>query len=489
MKKRVGEKLLLTVHELLKATGAQLYSEAFLGSSASASSESTGFTSVATDSRNVTTHTLFVPLVGENQDGHKYIESACNNGATIVLIQQSSISEFKPVYDKLIDENITLVVVENTLRALQQAAAAYVKKFPLLKKIAITGSNGKTTAKECIGAVLSQKYSVITNVGNLNSETGLPLSMFTVSEEHEIGVFEMGTNRMGEIKEITDVFIPDVALITNIGTAHIGILGTQHAIAEEKKQIFSNFTDSCTGFIYEDEQFADFLKKNVKGTITAYGEHSTSGIDTVELTGLSGSTITYEGMKINFPLIGKHNAQNAIAAIAIGKYFGLESSDIKKGLESIKPLFGRSEIIEGSPTIIQDCYNGSFESMNASLDFLSNLNWNGKRIAFLGDMLELGSQSCALHAKVVESAIKSPIEVIALVGENLNKAYSSITQEHDKTVFCMGTTDDDSIKELCGNIKKVIHSNDILLLKAARGIRLERATSIIKDMFNKREEV
>ncbi len=472
--------MLLTVQELLDATQGSLYSANALLNK--------GFTSVVTDSRNVTNGSLFIPLVGENQDGHQYVSIASEKGAEIILVQKTSINDYAAEYDTLLGKSL-IIVVENTLHALQQAAKRYVSKFPNLRKIAVTGSNGKTTAKECIGAVLAQKYSVITNVGNLNSETGLPLSMFTISDEHEIGIFEMGTNRRGEIKEITDVFIPDVALITNIGTAHIGILGTQLAIAEEKKQIFSNFTDSCTGYIYEDEQFADFLKKDVKGNIIAYGEHSTSGIDNVELSGLNGSTISYNGQKIHFPLIGKHNAQNAIAAVAIGQHFGLEANAIKCGLESIRPLFGRSEILEGEPTIIQDCYNGSFESMTASLDFLSSLNWNGKRIAFLGDMRELGNQSDALHAKIVESALNSPIEVIALVGENLYKAYTGVRQGHDKTVFCMGSTDDDSIKELCDNIKKVIKRNDIILLKAARGIRLERATSIINNMFKNREGV
>ncbi len=475
----MGEKLLLTVQELLNATKGKLYSIC----------SCEGFESVVTDSRNVSNNSLFIPLIGEMQDGHKYVVKAFENGASIALVQESSMREFESIYKTLRDNDKTLIIVENTLKALQDAAALFVKKFPHLKKVAITGSNGKTTAKECIGSVLAQKYSVITNVGNLNSETGLPLSMFTITKEHEIGVFEMGTNRRGEIKEITDVFSPDVALITNIGTAHIGILGTQQQIAEEKKEIFSNFTPSCTGYVFEDDPFTDFLKKDVIGTVNTYGVKSTSGIESVELSGLSGSTIFYQGKKILFPLIGKHNAQNAIAAIAIGQHFGLKANEIKKGLENIKPLFGRSEILEGEPTIIQDCYNGSFESMSASLDFLHNLDWKGKKIAFLGDMLELGNQSYDLHTKVLKSAIESPIEVFALVGENFSKAYSSIKEEHNKVVFCIESTDDDNIIELCNNVKKEINPNDIVLFKGSRGIRLERAISTLNNLFQEREAV
>ncbi len=475
----MGEKVLLTVQELLKATNGYMYDDSITCN---------GFTSVATDSRNVCTGSLFIPLIGENQDGHNYVESACNNGASIIMVQDTSTTQFESVYKK-IAKTVTIIIVTNTLKALQDAAKYYVSTFPSLKKIAVTGSNGKTTAKECIGSVLSEKYNVIMNVGNLNSETGLPLSMFTITKDHEIGLFEMGMNRRGEIKELSDVFFPDIALITNIGTAHIGILGTKDAIAEEKKQIFANFISDSVGFIFEDDTYVDFLKEGVQGCLTTYGRKSTNGISNILSNGIHGTIIQYHDTEIHFPLIGEHNANNALAAICIAQYLGLNETEIKDGLEKVKPLFGRSQILQGKPTIIQDCYNGSFESMNASLDFFLNLEWNGKKIAILGDMLELGTKSYEIHSKILERVMQSSIECIFLIGESFSNSYTSITNKDSKKVFYTDKFDDDSITAICNNIKTSIDSADLVLCKGSRGIKLERVVSIIQDKFKTMEAV
>ena len=194
------------------------------------------FTSVVTDSRQVSAGGLFVPLLGEKQDGHTYIPQALEKGATVVFVVKDKAKEtdYVSLFVKRYP-TVFFVAVENTLYALQHIACMYVKKFPKLIKIGITGSNGKTTTKEILAHLLSEKYSVIMNQGNLNSETGLPLSVFAIREYHEVGIFEMGMNRRGEISELASVLLPDVGVITNIGTAHIGILGSKDAIAEEKK--------------------------------------------------------------------------------------------------------------------------------------------------------------------------------------------------------------------------------------------------------------
>ena len=261
---------LLTVQELLNATNGTLFNTDY------AQDESVlnkFFTNVAIDSRNVTKNSLFITLIGEVQDGHKYVSQSVEKGATIVIVQKSSLSEFSHLYEDLTSKAIIIVVV-NTLTALQNAAAFYVSKFPHLKRIAITGSNGKTTTKECLANVLNQEYRVVMTKGNLNSETGLPLSMFTIREEHEVGVFEMGMNRVGEITELANVFFPELAIITNVGTAHIGILGTKDNIAEQKKQIFSNFTKNSTGYVFEDESYFDFLPYGIIAPATSFCKKS-----------------------------------------------------------------------------------------------------------------------------------------------------------------------------------------------------------------------
>ncbi len=474
---------LLTIEELLNATNGTLFNTDF---EKNESVLGKFFTSVAIDSRNSTDNSLFIPLMGEKQDGHNYVEQAVTNGATIILVQKSSLGEFSNLYEKLGCKAV-FIIVENTLTALQNSATFYVKKFPHLKRIAITGSNGKTTTKECVANVLKQKFNVVMTQGNLNSETGLPLSMFTIREEHEVGVFEMGMNRVGEITELANVFFPELAIITNIGTAHIGILGTKDNIAEQKKQIFSNFTKNCTGFIFEDELYFDFLQKDVPGTIIPYGKKSIKGISNITDAGILGSVIRYKNTDINFPLIGAHNVNNACAAIIIAEKLGLSEFQIQAGLESITPLFGRAQILRGEPTIIQDCYNGSFESMSASLDFFENVKWNAKKIVVLGDMLELGEKSLLLHKEILEKVFSQNFDVVVCIGE----AFSTVLKEFDTSsciVKSTKTIDDNSVFTVIESLRDIVFSSDIILIKASRGIALERTVSIFNGFFIKGAE-
>ncbi len=472
-------KTLLTVQEILKATNGTLFNNEV--------DNGISFFSVVIDSRDVVENSLFVALVGTEQDGHSYIEQAVKKGATIVLAQKDSLPVYEQTYCELCHKAI-IVLVKNTLRALQHIAKSYVHKFPHLIRIAITGSNGKTTAKECIASVLSKKYSVAMNVGNLNSETGLPLSMFSINETHEIGVFEMGMNRRGEIKELADVFFPNIALITNIGTAHIGILGTQMAIAEEKKQIFSNFTNDNVGFVYEDDTYYDFLLSNVSGAIHPYGIQSFNSLVSTKSNGLKGSVITLENTSIDFALIGKHNLQNAFAAIAIAQHLGLSHDQIKEGLESVKPLFGRSEVLEGDITIIQDCYNGSYESMSSSIDFFDELEWRAKKIIIVGDMLELGDKSIEIHSATVKKILSLNFDICVFFGSSFKEILKTTSADKKNTVLFTNDISDDGIAKAIDRLSKHIHKGDIVLLKASRGIKLERCASALQKLFSKKEE-
>ena len=206
--------------------------------------ESLDFYGVATDSRNVKEGFIFVPLVG-TLDGHTFIDQAVENGAKIVFVTEYFYQFHSNKIFELKKQKITVICVSHTMYALQNLAALYVSKFPNLIKIGITGSSGKTTTKEIAVSVLKQKFNVVYNEGNLNSETGLPLSVFKIRPYHEVGIFEMGMNRKGEISELATVLKPNYGVITNIGTAHIGILGSRQNIATEKREIFRFFNSSC----------------------------------------------------------------------------------------------------------------------------------------------------------------------------------------------------------------------------------------------------
>jgi UDP-N-acetylmuramoyl-tripeptide--D-alanyl-D-alanine ligase len=462
------------------------------------------FSSVVTDSRDVQQGSLFVPLVGQNQDGHKYVEQAGKDGASVILVGKSSFSEYKEIYKNLVLIGVYIFAVENTLLALQMMAAAYVRQFPQLKKIAITGSSGKTTTKELIASVLKQKFNVVMTEGNLNSETGLPLSVFKIQKQHEVGVFEMGMNRKGEISELADVLFPNLAVITNIGTAHIGILGTKDAIAQEKKKIFKNFSNECVAFIPNDE-YKEYLSKNVPGKIVYYGmgvKNEINKVNTNDITnlqqnainnvipqGLNGTDFDLDGITVHFPLPGKYNLHDALAAIAVGKYLGLSTTQIASGIQAIKPLFGRSQVIDGYLTVVQDCYNANLDSMLQSISLCDESVSIGKKVYILGDMLELGEKAAMSHFQVCERVLESEAKLVVLVGEELCSAYkiiienNKINQLHKNIeVYCIPVLTGDAMKKIKQVLLDFLSKNDFILLKGSRSMRLERFTDVLADI-------
>ena len=256
---------LMSLEELLSATKGTLLGKV----------KSCVFNSVATDSRQVQKNTLFVPLVGEFQDGHKYVPGAVAAGASVVLINKSEYEKNSSVYDSLTAENERLVIicVENTLHGLQDAAEGYVAKFPKLIKVSITGSCGKTTTKEMMVSVAKAHFGedkVVYTKGNFNSETGLPLSVFQIRANHVVGIFELGMNRVDEIGEISKVLKSKYGIITNIGNAHIGILGSRENIALEKRKSFNYIPADGACFVPASDDFADYCTENVKGKVIKF---------------------------------------------------------------------------------------------------------------------------------------------------------------------------------------------------------------------------
>lgn len=461
------------------------------------------FSSVATDSRNVKGGSLFVPLVGESQDGHKYIRSAVEKGATVVFAVKENWEKLSTEDKEYSEKNASIVFVKNTLYALQDAAAAYVRKFPNLVKIGITGSNGKTTTKEIAVAVLSQKYNVVATEGNFNSETGLPLSVFNIRKEHEAGIFEMGMNRRNEIGELASVLCPSFGIITNIGTAHIGILGSKSNIAEEKKKIFSQFKDSsCVGFVPASDEYASFLSDVPAGTVRCFGVAEQKNVTDVRFDGIEGTSFNYCGVSVKFPLPGEYNFSNMLAVVALAETLAVPADAIRKGVESVKPLFGRSRVLRGRFTIVQDCYNANAESMAESIKFYGESSAQGdageqsggkmssaadvacKKIFVLGDMLELGAASAEIHWKTGELAASEKPYAIFFVGQEMVHAFNaarSYCDEHciETKVFSEPDTGDDAVQKVTEKVLELVSDGDLVLVKGSRGLRLERVASVL----------
>ncbi|GHV67494.1 UDP-N-acetylmuramoyl-tripeptide--D-alanyl-D-alanine ligase [Spirochaetia bacterium] len=441
-------------------------------------SEKAGFGSVSIDSRKVSVGGLFIALSGAVHDGHRYVEQALKAGAAGILASRYALDD--PSFDL---ENLTgnagavLLIADDSLRGFQDLARSYLEKFPKLIKIGITGSSGKTTTKEIAAAIIREEKSVVMNPGNLNSETGLPLSIFNIRPCHEVGIFEMGMNRRGEIAELAGILKPDAALITNIGSAHIGILGSKGVIAEEKKNIFSQFSGGETALIPLNEEYREFLAEGIRGRRVNYAAELFPEWGGTKDLGLDGTEIIWDGKALRFALPGKHNLENAAAAIAIARELNISAGAIGRGLSSVKALFGRSEVIPGKVTVIQDCYNANPESTSQALDFCDELDWKGRRVYVIGSMLELGAVSAEAHGELGQRLASSEADMVYLFGAETKPAAEALEQRPESGEIPFFYTD--NMNELSEALSGFVKPGDLVLLKGSRGCALEELGGLL----------
>ena len=485
----------MSFHELSHVLGASLFAGE---GKQNVLSGTEGFTSVSVDSREVLPGALFVALKGAANDGHYFVDSAFKAGACGAMVALSAMENSGlGLFGLAKKYNRVLVAVDDTLKGLQNAAAAYLRQFSGLTRIGITGSVGKTTTKEIAAAIASQEKRVVMNEGNLNSETGLPLSVFNVRAHHELGIFEAAMNHPGEIADLAKILNPHIALITNIGSAHIGFIGSRQAIAEEKKQIFSEFDGTNTAMIPAEDDFRDFLAKNVRGRTVFYGASTLPAYGGARDLGLNGIEIIWDGEPVRLCLPGIFNLPNALAAAALAMELRLGSLSVCRGFESVKPIFGRGEIFNGRSTLIRDCYNSNPEGAEAVLDFCDSLEWPGRKIYVMGAMLEMGEVSDNVHAALGKRLSSSRADIVFLFGEEMRAAAEvldreSKTQSHKEE--CAGTqgvypavcspkkpsfffTID--MGELSKALDNCIKKGDLVLLKGSRGYAMEELTGVL----------
>ena len=465
---------LMSLEELLSATKGTLLGKV----------KSCVFNSVATDSRQVQKNTLFVPLVGEFQDGHKYVPGAVAAGASVVLINKSEYEKNSSVYDLLTaeNENLVIICVENTLHGLQDAAEGYVAKFPKLIKVSITGSCGKTTTKEMMVSVAKAHFGedkVVYTKGNFNSETGLPLSVFQIRANHVVGIFELGMNRVDEIGEISKVLKSKYGIITNIGNAHIGILGSRENIALEKRKSFNYIPVDGACFVPSSDDFADYCTENVKGKVIKF-PYENDGVVFVSDNGLFGSTFTVDGVEVNLPLSGAYNYTNALGVIACAKELGIGAEEIKSGLENMAAVSGRMEIKKlalkngANIMLVKDCYNANPDSMKKSVEFCGGLKNVGKKIFVLGDMKELGAESVKAHTELGEEVKASGADYVYLVGNEIECAYEVLTKINDKSAMWFEQKGEETFNQISDDINSYAKEEDVILLKGSHSMELEK---------------
>lgn len=453
------------------------------------------FIDVQTDSRNVLSEKrcMFVPLIGEFQNGHKYIPDVLDKNVGVVLINNSEYEQNLSFYNDLALNNpkVCFVCVENTLHALQDAAEAYVNKVASkMIRVSITGSSGKTTTKEMLVSVSKKHFgenAVAYTKGNLNSETGLPLSIFQIRGDEKIGIFEMGMNRENEIGEISKVWKSQYGIITNIGTAHIGILGSQQNIANEKRKSFDYISKDGVAFVYHKDSYADYCTENVKGKIVKIGSElfdKKYGVKYIENKGLFGTLLSVDGLKICVPLAGEYNYLNALSVIACAKELGISAQEIKNGLEEVTSVAGRMEtktlVLKNrkSVILIKDCYNANLDSMTKVIDFCESIKQIGKKIFVLADMKELGEESKNAHEKIGQKINTVLPDYVFLIGGEMKYAYDILESKDNAHWFSSSCVD--TLKEISKEINEQADENDIILLKGSHSMGLEKLVPLLQ---------
>ena len=420
------------------------------------SSEITG---AVHDSRAAAAGKIFVAIKGERVDGHDYINSAIGNGCTAYFIDNEG------AVNSIEDKSADVVLVDDAVSALQELAKWYMSQLDA-KKVAVTGSTGKTSTRDLVYYVLKEKFKTQKNEGNFNSTIGVPLTILDFDDDLEVAVLEMGMDHKDEIKTMCDIARPDIACITNIGISHMENLGSQDGVFDAKMEVTSFFDENSSLIVTECEKYLN--RNKVKGdyqlVVTGFGDGSDFFIeDVIQKEDMSISfTVTEkatgEKFRFNVPLPGEHNAKNATLAIAAGRKLGMTFEEIQRGLAKVELTGRRLSLIERNGIrVIDDTYNASPDSMKAALDVLSKME--GKRsIAVLGDMYELGPDEIKLHEEVGTVA-KSKGHYTVTVGQLAKHMHGD--RHFD--------TKEEFIKEMSGTFEE----GDVVLIKASRGMAME----------------
>lgn len=421
---------------------------------------------VEVDSRTVRFGTLFIALKGDRTDGHEYLSQAVSAGAFACIIDEEHIDTARNL--NLTQQGVHVIVVKDTLASLHALAAHWVGRFPSLKKVAVTGSCGKTTTKELLSSILSGMASTVKNPGNYNSEIGLPLSVFQIDEDDEFGVFEMGVNHVGEMDTMLDIYKPDFSLLTNIGTAHVGLFGSVETIAREKSKIFHKGVTH--GYINEDNPWKSFVRDLRGLELREFGHAGTKGFQGAEHRGLQGWKISYEGETFNLRLVGRHNLLNALAAMQVARDLGANRYQIAEGLESVEPLAGRSRVIQGNVTLIEDSYNANADSSKTILGYMGELAWGGRVSVVMGSMKELGFASRRTHEFIGGKIGELSPEAAFLYGKEMEPAYEILKKEN----FSNHLFFTDDYEELEQEVTAYTRKGDLMLLKGSRSMAVDR---------------
>lgn len=452
----------LAINEILESTNGKIILDG----------KEYNYESIETDTRKLKKNSIFIALKGENFNGDDFVLDAVKKGSTICIISEIKFNKEE------IPSDVTIIQVKDTKEALLLLAKAYREKLNI-KIIGVTGSTGKTSTKDIIAAFLSDKYKVFKTKGNFNNEIGLPLMIFSLDETYDVAVLEMGMSNLGEIHNLANTAIPDIAVITNVGISHIENLKTRENILKAKMEVTDFFNKDNILVINLDDDMLKTISKAQYEVISIGMEENNAkvkGINIVLLDNAISFDIEDNGKNvgtINLPMVGKHNVLNSLLAYVVGKNLDLTVEDMNRGIKNLEATSMRLDIIKKHDfTIVDDCYNASPDSMKAAIDVLSSME--GKRkMLILGTMRELGHESENAHRDVAKYAKEKNIDELIAVGE-----YSSMFKKgFKKDILTFDTTEECSRK-----IGNLVQKGDIILIKASRGMKFEKIVKELKEI-------
>ena len=411
---------------------------------------------VSTDSRNIEPASVFFALKGERFDGNDFAMEVAEKGVASLVVADR----------QTLPDHPRIVKVKDSLEALQGLAMYHRLMMKQLKVLAITGTNGKTTTKELVSAVLSRKYRTIYTQGNFNNHIGVPLTLLRITPDTEFAIVEMGANHPGEIKTLASLACPDYGIITNIGKAHLEGFGSFEGVIKTKNELYDNLrTDHKTAFVNVDNPLLMDLSKDLNRS--TYGSDNADCVVKPE-TCDPYLSVCFEGQRIQTRLVGSYNFENVAAAIAVGRHFGVSDSDIKEALENYHPTNSRSQVIEGKNHIIMDAYNANPTSMSASVKNFRNI-CGDNALLILGDMRELGDASEQEHKAILELLKNSGFHQAYLVGP----CFSQFNDNPDYLTFA-------NIDDLLAYLGQHPVEGRTILVKGSHSIQLEKTLPLIQ---------
>ena len=418
------------------------------------------------DSRTVGPAELFFAVKGERLDGHDFVDTALQRGAVAAVVRKDQLHRFSG--------NMKLLPVDDTLIALQTLATA-VRKLWGKSLIGITGSAGKTTTKEAIAHVLTSKFRVLKSEGNFNNHFGLPLMLLKLEPEHDLAVIEMGMSHAGEIRALAKIAHPDIGVVTNVAPVHLEFFDSLAGIARAKYELIESLPSNGTAVLNADDKYVSQFGRDFKGKVIKYGTTVAADVsgENVQSKGAQGSDfeVVVVGTRehAHLPLVGEHNVLNALAAVSVAIACGMKVPAAVAALSTLKPADKRGQVLQlGNITVINDCYNSNPKALRAMVDALSAMK-AARRIVVAGEMLELGTQGEALHRESGSHMGEKEIDVLIGVRGLAQAMVDGASQAGTRAEFV-------ATPEEAGEwLARETRDGDVVLLKASRGVKLERA--------------